>query len=45
MNFDTNINNYNREELINMFELPPNFDKNITLERVNPGISYIIDIS
>ncbi len=23
----------------------PNFDKNITLERVNPGISYIIDIS
>jgi hypothetical protein len=29
MSFDTNINNYNREELINMFELPPNFDKNI----------------
>jgi len=29
MNFDTNINNYNREELINMFELPANFDKNI----------------
>jgi hypothetical protein len=29
MSFDTNIENYNREELINMFELPTNFDKNI----------------
>ena len=29
MNFDLDINNYSREELIQMFELPPNFDKNI----------------
>jgi hypothetical protein len=29
MNFDLNINNYSRGELINMFELPSNFDKNI----------------
>jgi hypothetical protein len=29
MNFDLNINNYTRDELINMFELPLNFDKNI----------------
>lgn len=26
MNFDLNINNYNRDELIDMLELPPNFD-------------------
>lgn len=29
MNFDLNIENYTRNELIEMFELPPNFDKNI----------------
>ena len=29
MNFDLNIENYNRDELIEMFELPSNFDKNI----------------
>jgi len=29
MNFDLNINNYSRDELIDMFELPSNFDKNI----------------
>jgi len=29
MNFDLNIDNYTRDELIGMFELPPNFDKNI----------------
>jgi hypothetical protein len=29
MNFDLNINNYNRNELIEMFELPVNFDQNI----------------
>ena len=29
MNFDLNIENYSRDELIEMFELPPNFDRNI----------------
>jgi hypothetical protein len=29
MSFDLNIDNYTRDELIQMFELPPNFDKNI----------------
>lgn len=29
MNFDLNIENYNRDELIEMFELPTNFDRNI----------------
>jgi hypothetical protein len=29
MNFDLNIENYSRNELIEMFELPSNFDKNI----------------
>ena len=29
MNFDLNIDNYTRDELIQMFELPSNFDKNI----------------
>jgi hypothetical protein len=29
MNFDLNIDNYSRDELINMFQLPRNFDKNI----------------
>ena len=29
MNFDLNIENYTRDELIDMFELPNNFDKNI----------------
>lgn len=29
MNFDLNINNYTRDELIEMFELPNHFDKNI----------------
>jgi len=29
MNFDLNIDNYSRDELIEMFELPPNFDENI----------------
>jgi len=29
MNFDLDINNYTREELIEMFELPSKFDKNI----------------
>jgi hypothetical protein len=29
MNFDLNIENYTRDELIQMFELPVNFDKNI----------------
>ena len=29
MNFDLNIDNYSRDELIQMFELPSNFDKNI----------------
>lgn len=29
MNFDLNIDNYTRDELIQMFELPKNFDKNI----------------
>jgi len=29
MNFDLNIDNYTRDELIQMFELPPNFDRNI----------------
>jgi hypothetical protein len=29
MNFDLNINNYNRDELINMLELPSNFDNKI----------------
>ena len=29
MSFDLNINNYTRDELIQMFELPPNFDRNI----------------
>ena len=28
MNFDLNINNYTRAELIDMLELPLNFDKN-----------------
>ena len=29
MNFDLNINNYTKGELIEMFELPQNYDKNI----------------
>jgi hypothetical protein len=29
MNFDLNIDNYTRDELIQMFELPVNFDRNI----------------
>jgi hypothetical protein len=29
MNFDLDINNYKRDELIEMFELPEHFDKNI----------------
>lgn len=29
MNFDLNIENYKRDELIEMFELPSNFDRNI----------------
>ena len=29
MSFDLNIDNYTRDELIQMFELPSNFDKNI----------------
>ena len=29
MNFDLNIENYTTNELIEMFELPTNFDKNI----------------
>lgn len=29
MNFDLNIENYKLEEFIQMFELPPNFDRNI----------------
>ena len=29
MSFDLNIDNYSRDELIDMFELPSNFDKNI----------------
>ena len=29
MNFDLNIDNYTRDELIRMFELPSNFDRNI----------------
>ena len=29
MNFDLNIENYATEELIQMFELPTNFDENI----------------
>ena len=29
MNFDLNIDNYTRDELIQMFELPSNFDRNI----------------
>jgi hypothetical protein len=29
MNFDLNIENYNRDELIDMFQLPSNFDRNI----------------
>lgn len=29
MNFDLNIDNYSRDELIDMFQLPSNFDKNI----------------
>ena len=29
MSFDLNIDNYTRKELIEMFELPPNFDRNI----------------
>ena len=29
MNFDLNIENYTRDELIQMFELPSNFDRNI----------------
>jgi hypothetical protein len=29
MNFDLNIENYTRDELIEMFELPRNFDKNV----------------
>jgi hypothetical protein len=29
MNFDLNIENYTRGELIEMFELPPNFDRSI----------------
>ena len=29
MNFDLNIENYSKDELIEMFELPDNFDKNI----------------
>jgi hypothetical protein len=29
MNFDLNIDNYTRDELIQMFELPSNFDRSI----------------
>jgi hypothetical protein len=29
MSFDLNIDNYTRDELLQMFELPPNFDRNI----------------
>ena len=29
MNFDLNIDNYSVDELIEMFDLPPHFDKNI----------------
>ena len=29
MSFDLNVNNYTKDELIEMFELPPNFDANI----------------
>jgi len=29
MNFDLNIDNYTKQELIDMFDLPPNYDNNI----------------
>ena len=41
MKFDLNIENYTRDELIQMFELPPNFDKNI-IEIFVFFIDYII---
>ena len=28
MSFDLNIDNYTRDELVQMFDLPSNFDKN-----------------
>ena len=35
MNFDLQVDNYSRDELINMFELPINFDKNIVEMKEN----------
>ena len=29
MNFDLNIANYTREELLDLFDLPPTFDANV----------------
>ena len=42
MNFDLNIDNYKRDELIQMFELPFNFDKNIVEMKETQIIDRII---
>ena len=47
MNFDLNINNYTRRELIQMFDLPENFNKNIvetTETKLKDGIINNRDI-
>ena len=47
MNFDLNINNYTRRELIQMFDLPENFNKTIvetTETKLKDGIINNLDI-
>ena len=41
MNFDLDIENYTRNELIEMFELPSNFDMNINFTAMN--INHIMN--
>jgi hypothetical protein len=43
MNFDLNINNYNRDELIDMFDLPPNFDNKMIQIKGSKLIDSIIN--
>jgi hypothetical protein len=41
MNFDLNVNNYTKEELINIFDLPTNFDKAMAEDRLIIMSNYI----
>jgi len=43
MSFDLNIGNYTRSELIEMFELPSNFDKNILEKKESKLIESIMN--